>query len=303
PPPLKPPTVPPPAPQRRTTGNLTPKQKSWQLWGSLTLLILALLGLLNLFRGRQNNPVVDVPPATDNAETDADNSDAIADAPTADAGEAEPSPPAPTTERDPVVGPTTLAESQAILAQARTYIQTNQASGFSRAIAEATKIPPRAPLYDEAQADIARWSEVILDIARGRANQGDFKGAIAAAQLIPTAQATVYQNAQQQIGQWQTQQRNVELIRTARRQIRHPQASSYNQAINTVRQIASGQPGYSQAQELIKVWSEQIYLIANSRAAREEYQQAITTAQLVPEGTPSYDRAQQAIARWQQNKP
>ncbi|MEM8637671.1 MAG: caspase family protein [Cyanobacteria bacterium P01_G01_bin.54] len=284
------PAVPPPAPRRRP---LTAKQQSWQLWGGLTILILAILGLLNLFRGRQAEPVVDVPPPA------ATSPETAADPPTPPASVDLPASPA----ASPAVtdaSPSNADSGNANPAQAPTTLAQSQASEFSRAIIEAAKIPPDSPRYAEAQADIARWSAVILDIARGRANQGDFAGAIAAAQLIPQEPAPLHQEAQQQISQWQTQQKNVELIRTARRQIRHPQASSYSDAIRTLRQITAGQPGYSQAQERIRVWSEQIYLIANSRAARKEYKQAIETAKLVPQDTPSYDLAQQAIARWQQ---
>ncbi|WP_204102941.1 MULTISPECIES: caspase family protein [Spirulina sp. CCY15215] len=202
--------------------------------------------------------------------------------------------------------PLTTEGSRSILARARTYIQTNQASGFSRGIEEAQKIQPGAPLYAEAQADISRWSEVILDIARGRAAKGNFSTAIAAAKLVPPEQAPTYAEAQKSVTLWTEQGKqqtvNNRIIRSARRMVRTNQASSYNKAINELKKVPQGQPGYLQARNLTESWSRQIYLIANSRAARGSYQQAIVSAKLIPEGTSSYNDAQKAIARWQQGR-
>ena len=206
----------------------------------------------------------------------------------------------------PVPNAPLQATNQGILKRARTYIQTNQASGFNRAINEVRKIQPGQPLYEEAQGDIIRWSQVILDIAQGRANQGDFGGAIAAAKLVPQDQQTTYSQAQGFIQQWTAQgeqQKNNQLIlQGAKEQIRPNQASSYNQAINTLKRIPKGQAGYEQGQNLTNQWSRQIYLIANSRAARGNFAQAINAAALVPQSTPSYQQAQQAIARWQKGQ-
>ncbi|NEO84245.1 MAG: hypothetical protein F6J87_08325 [Spirulina sp. SIO3F2] len=301
--PLAAPAVPEPLPRR---SQPTQKQQSWLWYGSGALVFLGLLGVLWFFQNRDQAPVVEVPTPEAVDPSSNDSSAAAPAPPTSALPTATENPPAAQPTPSPSV-PTTLAESQAILAKARTYIQSNQATGFSQAIAEASKIPPGAPLHAEAQADISRWSQVILDIARGRANQGDFAGAIAAAQLVSAQSAPAHQTAQQQLGQWQAQaeqqKKNSETIRTARRQIRATQASSFSDGIQTLRTIPAGQPGYGQAQDLIERWSKQIYLLANSRARQKNYKQAITTAQLVPQGTPSYDAAQQAIARWQQGKP
>jgi hypothetical protein len=263
------------------------------------VLLLGLVGLWNFIRTRGETQTADTADTT--PTTTLPDSNATAPDNTAPGTPIEPSPLPDAPEN---TQPLTREESQAILARARTYIQSNQASGFSQAIAEASKITPGSELYEEAQADIARWSQVIIDIAQGRANQGDFQGAIAAANLVPPEPANAYQTAQQQVTQWtnqlEQQQRNAELIRQARRQIRYTQASSYSQGITTLRQIPANQPGYSQAQELITRWSQQIYLIANSRASQGNYEQAIETARLVPQGTASYEAAQGAIARWQQ---
>ncbi len=202
---------------------------------------------------------------------------------------------------------TSSSEARDLLHRARIYLQSNQASGFNRAIREAQKVEPNSPFYQEARADIARWSEVILDIAQGRAKQGSFAAAIAAARLIPQDEPSVRaiaQQANEAIEQWklqaQQQQPNQTLLVAAKRLINPTKASSYNRAIATLRKISPGEPGYREAQELIIQWSQQIYLIANSRAAKGNFQQAVQTAALVPPDAPYYQAASAAIAKWKQ---
>ncbi len=191
--------------------------------------------------------------------------------------------------------------------RARIYLQSNQASGFNRAIREARKVEPNSPFYQEARADIARWSKVILDIAQGRAKQGSFAEAIAAAQLVPQNEPSIRaiaQQANEAIEQWklqaQQQQPNQVLLAAAKGLINPTQASSYNRAIATLRQISPSEPGYREAQELIIQWSQQIYLTANSRAAKGNFQEAVQTAALVPPDAPYYQAASAAIAKWKQ---
>ena len=83
------------------------------------------------------------------------------------------------------------ARNQDILNNARQIIQPASASMFNDAIEQARQVPPEDPFYEQAQADIARWGQVILDLAEGRAASGDINGAIAAARLVPTDQPQV----------------------------------------------------------------------------------------------------------------
>lgn len=189
----------------------------------------------------------------------------------------------------------------------RNKLKHNQASPFNRAIREARAIKPDSPFYNEAQADINRWSEVILDIAQGRANQQDFAGAIAAAQLIPQNEPSaefIAQEATDAVLHWQLQAQRQNLYQNylagAKKIIDPNQASSYNHAIRILRQISPGVEEYEEAQNLIMKWSKQIHLIANDRAARGEYEQAIEAAALVPEDYPYYQQAKNSMLRWQE---
>jgi uncharacterized caspase-like protein len=225
----------------------------------------------------------------------------VASPPTATAPAPVASPPTATAPA-PIANRLVAAEE----VMATVYLKNVQASKFGQAIADARQIPPDSPSYEEAQRSITRWSLAILDIARGRANQGEFGGAIAAAALVAPDQSEVYQLAQQKIQSWrgqaQQQQQNQAAIASAKKVIRPNSASSYNQAISTVRTIPLGQPGYAEAKKLKEAWGEQIYKMANSRAAANQFQSAIATAKLVPADTPSHAAAQKAIARWQKGQ-
>ena len=192
----------------------------------------------------------------------------------------------------------------------RYYLEDNQASPFNRAIRQARTIKPHSLFYEDAKADIIRWSEVILDIAQGRASQGDFAGAIAAAQLIPQDETSVdfiARQATKSIGYWQlrARQQNIEQysLEEAKKSLDPTQASSYSRAIMVLRQIPPGVKEYQEAQNLIEQWSKQIYLIANYRASKGYFEQAIKAATLVPKDSPYYQGARNAMVKWRQSMP
>ncbi len=302
------------SPERQPKRHVnTPWWQQLLLWGGGAILILALMIAAVVFRNRDafTTKSINETPATRE----------LATSPTAQ----EPlttSPPSPTAKASPTVSsnpsdkllvaapqkptPTRLQANQAALDQAKRLIRPNQASLFSKAIVQARTVKPGEPLYQQAKQDITRWSEVILDLAEGRANQGNFGGAIAAAQLVPKDNPSVYAKAQKTINQWKVltnqQRQNQAIIQAAKKQIQPNQASSYNRSLTTLRKIPVGQPGYAEAQQLIAQGSQKIYLIAQSRASQGKFKEAVQAAALVPANTPSYEAAQKAIAKWKQGK-
>lgn len=190
-----------------------------------------------------------------------------------------------------------------LLGLARVPIGTNQASEFGKAILRARQIKPGDPGYGQAQESIDRWSRVILDLATGRAQNGDFAGAIAAAKIVAADRGEIYKEARAAIGQWQALQQqqanNRALLQKAASQIQTGQASSYNRAIDIARVIPATQPGFAAARNQINLWSQEILNLAQTRANGKQWAAAIQTAALVPPGTTAYASAQQAIAQWQ----
>ena len=193
------------------------------------------------------------------------------------------------------------ASSQDLLDQAQGAIRPTQASYYSQAISQAQKIRSDDPLYEKAQENIERWSLVIVDIAEGRAKQGDFVGAIAAAKLVPLDR-DVAAKVKQSIGSWQQQAQqqraNRKLLQEAQRGIQRNQASTYSQAISIALKIPEGQPEYLRAQKLIAEWSQTIYNIAQSRANKGQLDAAVKAVELVPANTEAYVSAQRVMSQW-----
>ncbi len=194
------------------------------------------------------------------------------------------------------------ATPEALLGGSKVLLSAMSASALSDAINQAAKVPEADPMYKTAQTDIERWSQMILDIAEGRAQQKDWQGAVNAAKLIPNQNEAVYQQAQGEIETWNQELAKLKdsqaILSQAKGVIKAGQASSYSDAIAIAEKISPDQAGYQDAQKLMNQWSNEIWKIAQSRAQKKQYRDAIAAAQLVPQNTPSYETAQKAIAQW-----
>lgn len=146
-----------------------------------------------------------------------------------------------------------------------------------------------------------RWSRTIYDLAAGRAEQGDYAGAIAAAKLVP-ADLDGGAAAQASLASWQQQSqaqtRNSRDLAKAQALIRPHQASTYSNAIAIARTIPPGQPQSFEAQRFSSQWSTEIWNIAQARAKGREWSRAIAAAKLVPADSPYYGPAQAALKTW-----
>lgn len=309
--PVPPPEATPKEPETTvaSTSDDSPAFQKWLAVGGGIFILLMLLGWLlsNLPNPGTNDPAIVEDGSIDTEQTPL----AVTESPDTPTSSPDTTTSSPDTPSDNIttlnpVSPEADQEGQEILVRARSYIRNYQASELKQAIAAARQVPQNSRYYAEAQRAITTWSLTIIDIARGRANNGDFKGAIAAAALIDANESQLHTLANQRIEQWKRQllqqEKNQSTIKAAKEVIRFTQASSYSKGIVTLRQVPVGQPGYAEARKLINIWSRQIYLIANSRAAKGSFAQAIETAKLVPNDTPSYAATQDAIARWQKGQ-
>ncbi|MDJ0510828.1 MAG: caspase family protein [Crocosphaera sp.] len=198
-----------------------------------------------------------------------------------------------------------IEENEQILNRANLALSRQQASSFHQAIAYARQIQPHTPLYGKAQSNIRRWSRVILDIAQARATQKDFQGAISAANLVPQDEQKLYLLAQQWMTNWQALQQqkadNEVLMEAALSLIKPNNASSYNRAIRTLKHLKKGELGYKKAQTMIEQFSDQIYHLAQTRAAKGKLKLAIETVELVPHSSQIYEKAQKEKISWQKS--
>ncbi|MBE9099777.1 caspase family protein [Vacuolonema iberomarrocanum] len=153
-----------------------------------------------------------------------------------------------------------LDQARAALTQFRGASPSNQTTEFSDAIAQARQIQPGEPLYEEAQQDIDRWSQMILDMAIGRAarrNMGDsviaaqnYHAAIAAAGLIPDDRPEIYDRAQRSIVAW-----SQDTMRLANL---HASEGVLALAIDVAQWIPPNTPTYAEAQQAIALWQSQL---------------------------------------------
>ncbi|EAZ92840.1 caspase family protein [Crocosphaera chwakensis] len=197
-----------------------------------------------------------------------------------------------------------IQENQQILDYGKISLSVQQASQYNKAINYARQIQPHTALYQQAQDKINQWSQMILDIAQGRAIIGDFQGAIAAVKLVPPDNPKLYELAQQSLKEWQhlsqKQQDNQVLIEVALSLIKPNQASSYNRAIRLLKHLDKKELGYHHARKLIEQLSKNIYQLAQTRAKEGQLILAIETIELVPNDTQVYPIAQEAKINWQQ---
>ena len=92
-------------------------------------------------------------------------------------------------------------------------------------------------------------------------------------------------------------------LAAARALIKPSLASEASRAIAIARLIPSNDPQYAQAQKEIDRWSQDIFTIAQQRAAQKDYKHAIAAAQLVPDDRPQlHADAQKAIAEWRKKR-
>ena len=153
-----------------------------------------------------------------------------------------------------------LNSARAALSRSRGASASNQVTEIAEAITVARQIRPGQPSYAQAQADIDRWSAMILDMARGRAaqrNGGDsllatrnYTQAIAAARLVPNDRPDTFAAAQQNMNEWSQSLLALATINAG--------LGDLNLAIQVAQQIPQNTVAYPQAQEAIAVWQNQL---------------------------------------------
>jgi hypothetical protein len=156
-----------------------------------------------------------------------------------------------------------LSDAKIQLTRVRELTEENQAADFAEAISIAQLVRPGEPQYEEAQQYIARWSQVILDMAQGRAERRNgsstslaaenYSTAIRTVRLIPPDSADTYNRAQEAIAQW-----SQNIFKLARERA---DEAKYDVAVQTAELIPPDAPVYQEAQTAIAEWREQPSLL------------------------------------------
>ncbi len=153
-----------------------------------------------------------------------------------------------------------LNSARTALSRSRGESASNQVTEIAEAITVVRQIRPGQPSYAQAQADIDRWSAVILDMARGRSaqrNGGDslvsarnYTQAIAAARLVPSDRPQLFAAAQQDIATWSQNMLALANINAG--------LGDLNLAIQVAQQVPPDTIAYPQAQQAIATWQTQL---------------------------------------------
>jgi hypothetical protein len=193
-------------------------------------------------------------------------------------------------------------------------------SALGLAGTQVSLVEPESPYRVLAQTYLADWKQrrqrledrPLLVKARQQSEPGTIaalQGAIQVASRIAPNRA-LSQETQQWVERWQDQIETIEdqpILDEARA---WAWDGHLEQAIRVADQIASDRALYSQAQEDIAEWQDQIYRIltaedrpildeAYALAAHEKYTLAIELVAQISPDRPIYDEAQAAIANWQ----
>lgn len=168
---------------------------------------------------------------------------------------------------------------------------------------------PNHPLYREAQRSLERWSRQVMQVAREKMHQNDFKGASEALGKIP-ANSPVYEEAQKMLANWQQQWQAGEAIYT--KAVDAMNRQDWREAFDQVTELGYLEQDYwrlQQADALSKQISVQKKAQESIKQAKklakkltpEQMGEAIVLLQEIPPETGPWTEAQTLLAEWSQN--
>ncbi|MEO0406922.1 MAG: chromosome segregation ATPase [Cyanobacteria bacterium P01_A01_bin.135] len=196
-------------------------------------------------------------------------------------------------------------EDRPLLNEAEATAGQGDVRSLEAAITKAERIAPDSVLYGEATSAIERWTRQVqrisgtpvLEEARLLAQNGSYSEAIALVEELGPNHA-LYDQAQDQLEQWQQQNEGDTLLEQARNLSDTGTPANLADAIQLTRRVPRSSQSWRDANRLGNQWSRELFSLAQQTAATD-LGQAIGIAQLIPPDTAAYEVAQAAIAAWQ----
>ena len=196
-------------------------------------------------------------------------------------------------------------EDQPILVKADQLAIEGTPQALRQAIQEARRINPDRALGEDAKRRIERWQarieaiedRPIIERARRLAATGDLAGAIATASRI-SPDRSLYDEVQNDLDSWRTQEQNRTLLRDANSRARSGNANDLAGAITIANQVASSSAQYQNAIQQINRWSWDLLSLAESES-RNSLNRAIDLARQIPPEAEAHPTAQNRIQAWQ----
>ncbi len=191
-------------------------------------------------------------------------------------------------------------QAAAQLVEAQAIARSNQPNDLARAIAIVRQINQNRYPYGEAQAEKAKWSAQLLQIAQTRLDRQDFEGAIVAAKQMPT-DAKQLADARDL-----THLAQARLSSLVANQPLPAQIWGLMEALAAARQIAPDRPLYTVMQTDVKRWREQLADLNQLQVAQTVAHLrhplaigwAIDKAEMVPAYRPENRQARSLIGQW-----
>lgn len=168
---------------------------------------------------------------------------------------------------------------------------------------------PNHPLYRDAQQALAKWSRLVMLVARDQMNRNDFKAAISTIQKIPKS-SPVYEEAQKTAAQWQEQWQEGETIYA--KAVEAIKQQDWSEAFDQVTELGYLEHDYwrlQQADVLAKQISVQKEAYEALKQAKklakklmpEQLGEAIALLQTVAPESNAWSEAQVLMVDWSQN--
>ncbi|HAN74722.1 MAG TPA: hypothetical protein DCQ63_10930, partial [Planktothrix sp. UBA8402] len=197
-------------------------------------------------------------------------------------------------------------EDQPLLDMAEQLASFGDADSLKQAIAQAQKIGQGRTLYENAQNQIAQWTDrsqrleyqPILDRAEQLASEGNYAEAISQAQQINSS-IVLYNTAKTKISQWKSQLRDTENLRNSETLASPGTPDSYLAAIKMANQVSNSSKLRGRVDQLIDQWSQNLLQLGLDQSTYD-VPGAIGILKKIPPQSTAYSQAQAQIQDWQQ---
>jgi hypothetical protein len=197
-------------------------------------------------------------------------------------------------------------EDKPLLDMAEQLASFGDPDSLKQAIAQAQKIGRGRTLYENAQNQIAEWTDrsqrlqyqPILDRAEQLASEGNYAEAIVQAQQINSG-IVLYNTANSKIRQWKTQLRDLENLQNSETLAAPGTPDSYVAAMKMANQVSNSSNLRSRVDQLIDQWSQNLLQLGLDQSTYD-IPGAIAILKKIPSRSSAYSQAQAQIQDWQQ---
>jgi hypothetical protein len=180
------------------------------------------------------------------------------------------------------------------LDEARQLVKSTSVKTLLKVVAMASKIDPKSFAHTEAQNITGTAAKQMLNLAKVKLQNNDWKGALEIANQTP------------EVPEIKTELQDLISISQAQSHAKNGNISELETAISLVQGIKTDSPMYQRSQKFLTSWQLEIQDLASLQRARSvaatgsvpDLQTAITEAQHIPTSNPRGKEAAQVVTEW-----